>query len=121
MSAEIKDEVLALLTKRTGWMGDPARGAAMGRPTVSGYFDDHKGEWVDLEVTENAPPFHLRRIPLDNGGYDRGGAYWGRSRGSYLFGFIGPTTDVRGYVRAADRAGAKAAVRKIHPHARFFR
>ena len=45
-----------------GWMGDPSRGAAMGRP-------DHNGA---LQAK-----LHLARVRINQGGYDSGGAYWG--------------------------------------------
>lgn len=93
-------------------------GAPMGRATISHYFDK-KGELISLAVMPDARPFHLVRIPLNSGGYDRGGAYWGH--GEPLYGFVGPVTDIRGFVRAKSREAAKAAVREIHPHARFFR
>lgn len=100
------------------WGGDPARGAAMGRANRSGY-RNAKGDWIELAVTENARPFSLVRIRLDSGGYDRGGAYWGH--GAPLWGFVGPVEDICGFVRAKNREAAKAAVREIHPHARFYR
>lgn len=98
--------------KAAGYMGDPRRGAQLGRPTLDGGFT----------VVENAPPFILRKVRLDMGGYDRGGAYWGTNeRGSILYYFEGPVSDISGYVRAADREDAKTEVRKLHPNARFFR
>jgi hypothetical protein len=93
-------------------------GAPMGRPTLSCYWDK-AGERVELEVIPNARPFHLVRVPLNSGGYDKGGAYWGFPND--LWGFIGPIDDVRGFVRAKTRQEAKEHVLDLHPHARFFR
>lgn len=95
-----------------GYGGDWSRGAPMGRPTLDGGYT----------VIENAPPFILRHVRLDSGGYDRGGAYWGiESHGDLLYYFEGPISDISGYVRAAGRESAKSEVRKLHPLARFYR
>lgn len=103
-----------------GWMGDRSRGASMGRPSRSGYRDPKTGEWVELEVTENAAPFRLSRVRMvGDGAYDSGGAYWGI--GDPLYHYEGPTSDIEGYVRGRTREAAKAAVRAIHPRARFYR
>lgn len=47
-------------------------GAPMGRP------NGH----VDPDATG---PFALQRVPIDSGGYDRGGAYWGLGEPLYWF------------------------------------
>lgn len=83
-------------------------GAPMGRPSHN-----------EFTVTESAAPFYLVRVRLDSGGYDSGGAYWGI--GAPLYYYEGPLTDISGYVRGRTREAAKAAVREIHPLARFFR
>jgi hypothetical protein len=112
MQADIQATLLPRLSSRYG--------APMGRHSVRSY-ETKRGEVIQLDVTEKAAPFHLVRIPLDSQGYDAGGAYWGHSKGERLYGYIGPITDIRGYVRAADRDAAKAAVRETFPLARFFR
>lgn len=38
---------------------------------------------AERAAANDSPKFHLRRIRLDSGGYDQGGAYWGH--GGYLF------------------------------------
>lgn len=86
-------------------------GAPMGRHNRDGGF----------AIVPNGRRCTLVQIPLDSGGYDQGGAYWGHSRGERLYGFIGPISDIVAYVRAKDREAAKAAVREIHPHALFHR
>lgn len=93
-------------------------GAPMGRPTRN-TFTDKQGRTFELTATDDAKPFRLVRCPLDNGGYDRGGAYWGI--GTPLYYFEGPLSDISGYVRGRTREIAKAEVRKLHPKARFYR
>jgi hypothetical protein len=61
---------------------------------------------------------YLRRIPLDSGGYDSGGAYWGI--GQRLYGYAAADDSVNGYIRASDREEAKEAVRLLYPGVRFF-
>ncbi len=73
----------------------------------------------EFTVNENARPFYLVRCPLDSGGYDRGGAYWGL--GESLYYYEGPLSDINGYVRGRTRDAAKSAVRAIHPLAKFYR
>lgn len=97
---------------------DARYGAPMGRPNRNTY-TDRRGNLMCLTVNEHAAPFQLRRVRLDNGGYDRGGAYWGL--GEPLYEFTGPITDISGFVRGRTREAAKAEVRKLHPQARFFR
>ena len=67
--------------------------------------------------------FHLQRIIFVDGGYDRAGTYWGVS-GERLYGYMGYTEDgiqVRGFVRAWNRADAKEEVKSEYPNARFYR
>jgi len=61
---------------------------------------------------------YLRRVPLDSGGYDSGGAYWGL--GQRLYAWSNIEGDRSGYLRARDRDAAKAEIRKDAPGARFF-
>lgn len=69
---------------------------------------------------DTAGPFYLRRVPLDSGGYDRGGAYWGH--GAPLYGYESRSDpDAQGYLRAKSREDAKRQVREDYPNARFFR
>jgi hypothetical protein len=89
-------------------------GAPMGRASHPNEFSEQH-----YTVMSNAPPMYLVRCPLDRGGYDRGGAYWGL--GEPLYYYEAHLTDIRGYVRGRTRQHAKVAVLKIHPNARFFR
>lgn len=97
---------------------DGTYGAPLGRPTLD-TFTDKQGNTHQLTVTPEAGPFVLRRVYLNNGGYDAGGAYWGH--GAPLYYFEGPVSDISGYVRAKSRQLAKDHVRSLHPHARFHR
>ncbi len=87
-----------------------ARGAPMGR-----------ADWDDGAPRDLPRRFYLRRIRLDSGGYDNGGAYWGH--GAPLW--YAETESVDGeaffFIRATDRAAAKTEVLRRYPGARFFR
>lgn len=67
--------------------------------------------------------FHLQKIELDRGGYDRAGTYWGlRFPGMNLWGFMCEDDEdglVYGFVDGVGRGGAKDAVRGDYPNARF--
>lgn len=71
-------------------------------------------------ITENSRPVYLVRCPLDRGGYDRGGAYWGLGDPLYYYS-AQPEGLIDGYVRGRTREAAKTAVRSIYCNARFFR
>lgn len=64
---------------------------------------------------------YLQRIPLNNGGYDRGGAYWGIGMPLYAYTSASDTCEeITGYIRAYDRNDAKVIVRGKYPNATFF-
>ena len=72
--------------------------------------------------------FALRRVYLDSGGYDNGGAYWGIGAPLYqASGEYGEDADggageyVEFYLRAHGREDAKAKIRADYPAARFYR
>lgn len=92
-----------------GYMGDPRRGASLGR-------DDnfHPGNAVDA-----SPKFSLRRLRLNNGGYDDGGAYWGV--GAPLYWAISDDGEFECFFRASNRENAKEEIRSRCPGARFYR
>lgn len=96
-----------ILAKDTGWHGDVRRGASLGR--------------VDTGGTAEAPRFYLRRIPINSGGYDSGGAYWGHGPRLYWAWALDGAGDISRYFRAADREKAKAAILAEFPDASFFR
>lgn len=83
-------------------------GAPMGRPSRPAAHAD-------------GARFYLRRVRLNAGGYDDGGAYWGHGLPLYHYhGADDENSDVAGYLRAWDRADAKAQIREDAPDARFF-
>lgn len=79
-------------------------GAPMGRP---GRYQDCVGK------------VSLRHVPLNSGGYDSGGAYWGLGQRLYW------ATDESGaldyFFRARDRDAAKAQILSDWPEAKFYR
>lgn len=92
-------------------------GAPMGRPSIH-----------DVLPDETLGKFELRRVPLNQGGYDSGGAYWGTPSNLYhtrafvnYTGLEGRGGMVEWFLRADSRDAAKAAVRKRYPTARFYR
>jgi hypothetical protein len=58
-----------------GWMGDPKRGASHGRAERAR--NPLRDPWLDTKR------LYLRRLHLDSGGYDEGGAYWGHGEPLY--------------------------------------
>lgn len=89
-----------------GWLGDPKRGASMGRPS-------------HLDLPAASPKVSLRRIRLDSGGYDSGGSYWGIGWPLYWVGSDCGSVDL--WFRARDRDAAKAHVKVTVPAATFYR
>ena len=77
-------------------------GAPMGRP------HDHSNK--DAKV-------RLFYVPLNSGGYDSGGAYWGI--GQRLYAAVGDYFAY--YTRAANREQAKAVLLDEFPDLKFFR
>jgi hypothetical protein len=66
-----------------------------------------------------APKVSLRRIRLDNGGYDSGGAYWGH--GATLWYAASDDGAVDLWFRASTRETARTSVLAQFPSARFYR
>ena len=77
-------------------------GAPMGR---------HSGMDRNTEETLRA-----RRLPLDRGGYDAGGAYWGLGSPMYV---IAGSDGSRCYERARDRKELKATLAERFPLAKL--
>lgn len=88
-----------------GYMGDWKRGAPLGR--ANGTPGNFEGEKVSL-----------RAVPLDSGGYDRGGAYWGHHQTLYCA-YLPDGESI--YLRAPSRERAKEELRKQIPDIRFYR
>lgn len=91
-----------------GWCGDPTRGAALGRATI-----------VDADPDTFDGKLYLRRVRLNNGGYDRNGTYFGVGKPLYWCADADGTVDF--VVRVWDREGAKRAALVEYPRARFYR
>lgn len=68
--------------------------------------------------TDAAPKFYLRRIPINGGGYDRGGAYWGL--GAPLYYAESTCGNFSEFFRAATRSAARQHIREQYDGARFF-
>lgn len=81
-------------------------GAPLGRHTGPDYLDTDAGR------------LYLHRVPLDAGGYDKGGAYWGL--GAPLW-YVEDQNGNSQFLRARDRAAAKVAILEDWPGARFYR
>ena len=81
-------------------------GAPLGRYTGPDYLSTDAGK------------IYLRRVPLDNGGYDKGGAYWGH--GAPLWEAIDQDGNGRIF-RAPNRDKAKASILADFPDATFYR
>jgi hypothetical protein len=86
-----------------------AYGAPMGRR-------DERGD-------PDAPyKLYLRRVPMVDGDYDSGGAYWGGGFGvEPLWRYESTCGEASGFLRARSREHARAMVRETYPKARFYR
>jgi hypothetical protein len=80
--------------------------------TEKGYsqYGAHMGRRNIIPADYSGEKLHLRRVPLDRGGYDPGGAYWGN--GSPLWCAWGQTAteQMQCFVRAKDRREAKSKI-----------
>lgn len=79
-------------------------------PAVSGRYGAPMGRPSDA-MDHDAPPAIRRasRVPLNSGGYDRGGAYWGtRPRGLHLY----AVQDGMGNLAFVDAATSQEAISK---------
>lgn len=63
----------------------------------------------------------LRRVPINSGGYDSGGAYWGLGAPLYWWCVTQEGEESSGFLRACSRAAAKNHILELHPNAVFFR
>ncbi len=87
--------------------GYSIRGANMGRRTIR----PPEGEPVGR--------VRLYHEPLDSGGYDSGGAYWGGPNN--LYHCTGLDGDLDWFLRATTRKDAKQKVLEDYPDATFYR
>ena len=90
-----------------GWGGDPSRGAALGRTNIE-----------EMKNTDD-DRLTLRRVPLNVGGYDRLGTYWGRGQPLYWCANEEGTLEMT--FRADDREHAKHVILEQYPNVRFYR
>lgn len=81
-------------------------GAPMGRHTGPDYLETSEGR------------LRLQRIPINSGGYDRGGAYWGIGTPPW---YVEDPDGNSKFFRARDRAAAKQTILQDYPDARFYR
>lgn len=76
----------------------------------------------------DAPKLRLVRLKWVDGDYDEGGAYWGNTRGTWIYRAVAVLPvdaqkwfgHVEIFVRATGRTHAKIFVREIVPNATFF-
>jgi len=90
-----------------GWCGDPGRGAAMGRGTITDAEDSFSGK------------IFLRKVRLDSGGYDSNGTYFGW--GSPLYWYANEDGTIDCMTRADSRAEAREIVLAQYPMAKVRR
>jgi hypothetical protein len=75
------------------------------------------GRYSDPAQPAPGVKFRLYNIPLDSGGYDSGGAYWGIGRRVYR----AESGTLTFHTRAQDRAEAKRLTAAQFPGAEFYR
>lgn len=94
-------------------------GSMMGRSNILPF--QHMGS--------NAAPIklHMERLQWVDGDYDQKGAYWGRTKGDYIYAayaYVFPPVDMDFvalvFVRAKTRSEAKRLVREHLPNAKFY-
>lgn len=90
-----------------GWCGDMRRGAALGRPTIHDAPADFEGK------------IGVRRVYLNQGGYDPNGTYFGR--GAPLYWYASEDGEIDAMTRAGDRAAAREIVLAKYPKAKIRR
>jgi hypothetical protein len=83
------------------------RGADMGRPSF-------------MADNPFAVKFHLHAVPLDSGGYDSGGAYWGSRRAGERL-YRAWTGCAEQFMDATSREHAKTLILADWEHAKFYR
>jgi len=98
---------------------DAARGAGSLSWKANRDVAESEIERFEREIAAKTPrQFYLRQIPLDSGGYDSGGSYWGHGERLYRFESVDGAAE--GYLRADRRPGAMVEIRKSYPAAVFF-
>lgn len=87
-------------------------------PPVAGHLGAPLGRRSSRPGEEPEGKLYLRRVRLNSGGYDNGGAYWGLGAPLWWCG-DGAAFDI--YFRCRSRTAAKAYVLAMFPAARFHR
>lgn len=64
---------------------------------------------------------HLRRVPMCDGDYDPGGAYWGGGRGTLPLWCAWDAHGEAYYLRAASREAAKQTILELADDVTFYR
>lgn len=100
------------------------------QPGTTG-FTDASGSWQCtgsmssrpscIPADYNGEKLHLRRVPLDSGGYDPGGAYWGQGTPLYCAFGETETEQLYAFVRAASRKEAIAKLQTLITNPRFIK
>jgi hypothetical protein len=68
--------------------------------------------------------FALRRVPLNKGGYDSAGCYWGVGKPLYHYEHEwenDPSEYISDHIRAYNREDARDQIRAKYPNAKFYR
>ena len=89
-----------------GWCGDPTRGAALGRNQI----DEPNDETFD-------EPMILKRVPLNRGGYDPNGTYYGT--GTPLYWLASSDGNIDRTFRAEDDREALDHAAELYPEAKL--
>ena len=102
----------------------------MARPKLSKAFDKfgasmgRRNVLDDLECHDE-PKWSLYKMPINDGGYDSGGAYWGigsRTSGVMFHAYCdGPKFVNHIYIRSVTRLGAKQKIRELFSGSKFYR
>ena len=74
--------------------------------------------WVTGGDFDPAQPLHLNYVPLNNGGYDKGGAYWGH--GPRIYVIYDDLGEFMHSMRTVSRNAAKNEFRQAWPDAWFY-
>ena len=86
---------------------------------VSGKYGAPMGRYTPYETLDtDLGKIVLHKVPLDSGGYDKGGAYWGH--GETLWETM--DQDGNGFIfRSSNRESAKEYILSDFPDAKFYR